>query len=157
MKIYLAGGCFWGVQAYFDLVSGVESSLVGYANSPIKNPSYEVVCSGCGAIEAVEINLDSNYLDSILSHFFNIIDPFSINKQGNDYGIQYKSGIYCISEQVLKKVKEFADNLNKNFSRPFAVEIKMLENFYKAEEYHQKYLEKNPNGYCHIDLSKARI
>ncbi len=188
MRIYLAGGCFWGVQAYFDLIKGVLDSQVGYANALpqyTKNPSqklsqtlsYEVVCSGLsGAVEAVEIDFDEGILPlhSLLARFFSIINPTSINRQGNDIGTQYRSGIYALDERVLAHTKEFIASkiapqialktslrisplATPPLTTPLqiATEVLPLANFTPAESYHQKYLAKNPNGYCHIDITKA--
>lgn len=156
--IYLAGGCFWGVQRYFDLVKGVISSQVGYGNSKIQSPSYQQVCSGTtGAVEAVEILFDSTLLTMqvLLKHFFNIIDPFALNYQGNDFGTQYRSGIYTTNHKRLEEIQDFIENLQRQLPQKIVTEALMLENFYPAEDYHQKYLEKNPHGYCHIDLKAA--
>ena len=156
--IYLAGGCFWGVQRYFDLVKGVISSQVGYGNSKIQSPSYQQVCSGTtGAVEAVEILFDSTLLTMqvLLKHFFNIIDPFALNYQGNDFGTQYRSGIYTTNHKRLEEIQDFIENLQRQLPQKIVTEALMLENFYPAEDYHQKYLAKNPHGYCHIDLKAA--
>lgn len=156
--IYLAGGCFWGVQGYFDLLKGVLNSQVGYANSKVESPSYQQVCSGATqAAEAVEISFDSTLLslEMLLKRFFSIINPFALNYQGNDIGTQYRSGIYTQDTQMLKEIKGFVENLQKQFPQKIVTEVSLLENFYPAEAYHQKYLAKNPNGYCHIDLSAA--
>ncbi|WDL74943.1 peptide-methionine (S)-S-oxide reductase MsrA [Helicobacter winghamensis] len=156
--IYLAGGCFWGVQGYFDLLKGVLNSQVGYANSKVESPSYQQVCSGATqATEAVEISFDSTLLslEMLLKRFFSIINPFALNYQGNDIGTQYRSGIYTQDTQMLKEIKGFVENLQRQFSQKIVTEVSLLENFYSAEAYHQKYLAKNPNGYCHIDLSAA--
>lgn len=163
MQIYLAGGCFWGVQAYFDLLGGVESTRVGYANahdSALNNLNYEVVCSGIsGAVEAVEITFDERVLplDEVLTRFFSIIDPLSVNRQGNDIGSQYRSGIYARDLHILNMAREFIARfvVPKVASNQIATEILPLRNFTPAESYHQKYLANNPNGYCHIDISKA--
>ncbi|TLD82938.1 peptide-methionine (S)-S-oxide reductase [Helicobacter sp. MIT 11-5569] len=156
--IYLAGGCFWGVQGYFDLLNGVIYSQVGYANSKIESPNYHQVCSGTTeAAEAVEIVFDSNILalETLLKRFFSIIDPFALNYQGNDIGTQYRSGIYTKDTKILAEIQDFIESLQKQFSQKIVTEVCLLENFYSAESYHQKYLEKNPNGYCHIDLNAA--
>ena len=163
MQIYLAGGCFWGVQAYFDLLRGVEQTCVGYANAhdfALNNLNYEVVCSGLsGAVEAVEITFDEGALplDEVLARFFSIIDPLSMNRQGNDIGSQYRSGIYARDLHILNMAREFIARFvaPKVASRQIATEILPLRNFTPAESYHQKYLANNPNGYCHIDISKA--
>lgn len=166
MQIYLAGGCFWGVQAYFDLLRCVESTRVGYANaqeSALKNLSYEVVCSGLsGAVEAVEIAFDEGVLplEEVLARFFSIIDPVSVDRQGNDIGSQYRSGIYARDLHILDVASEFitrfiAPKVALRTSKQIATEVLLLRNFTPAESYHQKYLANNPNGYCHIDISKA--
>ncbi len=156
--IYLAGGCFWGVEGYFGRVEGVVETQVGYANSKVENPSYELVCSGVtGAVEAVKVVYENKELPlkEILLRFFDIINPFALNYQGNDYGTQYRSGIYAKDSVILEEVRGFVANLQKGFSQHIVTEILELQNFYPAEAYHQKYLVKNPKGYCHIDLSKA--
>lgn len=166
MQIYLAGGCFWGVQAYFDLLRGVESTRVGYANaqeSTLKNLSYEVVCSGLsGAVEALEIAFDEGVLplEEVLARFFSIIDPVSVDRQGNDIGSQYRSGIYARDLHILDVASEFitrcvAPKVALRTSKQITTEVLLLRNFTPAESYHQKYLANNPNGYCHIDISKA--
>ncbi|MWV61915.1 peptide-methionine (S)-S-oxide reductase MsrA [Helicobacter saguini] len=172
--IYLAGGCFWGVQGYFDNLKGVFQTCVGYANSIVSNPTYEQVCSGeTQASECLEVIFDDEIIplfveskgeiksfadmqDSILLRFLSIIDPFSINRQGNDIGTQYRSGIYTIDSNSLKQAQNFIKTINKLYGKQVAIEVSPLQNFYKAENYHQKYLQKNPNGYCHIDISKAK-
>lgn len=131
---------------------------MGYANSKVESPSYQQVCSGATqATEAVEISFDSTLLslEMLLKRFFSIINPFALNYQGNDIGTQYRSGIYTQDTQMLKEIKGFVENLQKQFSQKIVTEVSLLENFYSAEAYHQKYLAKNPNGYCHIDLSAA--
>ncbi len=156
--IYLAGGCFWGIQGYFDLLDGVVESQVGYANSNVESPDYYTVCSGStNAVETLELHFAEEILslNSILRHFFEIIDPFALNYQGHDFGTQYRSGIYTRDAQILQEVREFVESYQKQYSQKIVTEVKLLENFYPAESYHQKYLQKNPTGYCHIDLSKA--
>ena len=150
--IYLAGGCFWGCQKYFDLMDGVIETEVGYANGPTENPSYEDVKHDSGHAETVRVVYDPDALplDQLLSAYFRVIDPTSVNKQGGDAGIQYRTGIYYIDEEDAAVSKAALDALAKQYDKPLAVECMPLENFYPAEEYHQKYLEKNPGGYCHI-------
>lgn len=155
-KIYLAGGCFWGVQRYFDQVIGVKKTSVGYVNSDVANPSYELVCSGrTNASEAIELVYDDKQvsLEEILNRFFSIIDPTLLNRQGNDIGTQYRSGIYTQELKSLEYIKAFIHRMQACYQRPIQTEIGKLINYYLAEEYHQKYLVKNPQGYCHIDLS----
>lgn len=156
--IYLAGGCFWGMQGYFDLLDGVKKTSVGYANSNIANPSYNLVCSGqTNATETLEVIFDDSIitLKEILERFFSIIDPTTINRQGNDIGSQYRSGIYAEDLNLLQQAKDFIQKIKSRYNKPICTEVQDLQNYYLAEEYHQKYLEKNPNGYCHIDISRA--
>lgn len=156
--IYLAGGCFWGVQGYFDLLDGVKKTTVGYANSNIANPSYALVCSGqTNATEALEIIFDDSIitLEEIFERFFSIIDPTAINRQGNDIGTQYRSGIYAKNLNLLQEAKSFIEKIKSHYDKPIRTEVQELQNYYIAEEYHQKYLQKNPNGYCHIDIFAA--
>lgn len=156
--IYLAGGCFWGVQRYFDQIVGVEKTSVGYANSSIIKPSYELVCSGkTNATEAIELIYDDEKisLEEILNRFFSIIDPTLLNRQGNDKGTQYRSGIYTQELKSLEYIKAFVKKMQVRYDKPIQTEVSELLNYYLAEEYHQQYLLKNPQGYCHIDLSKV--
>lgn len=157
-EIYLAGGCFWGVQAYFDNLKGVVSTEVGYANGNVENPTYEMVCKqDTGFAETIRIRYDAEILSLsfLLDMYYNIIDPTSYHRQGNDIGSQYRTGIYYIEKEDEEIIKNSLQALAKNYKDPIVVECLPLTNFYSAEEYHQKYLEKNPNGYCHI--SKAKI
>ena len=157
-KIYLAGGCFWGVEEYMQRIYGVYDAVSGYANGKVNNPTYKTVSSGkSGYVETVEVTYDSKKikLEDLLNHYFKIIDPTSLNKQGNDRGSQYRTGIYYVDDsdkEVIDKVMNFQA---KKYSEKIVVENMKLKNFTVAEDYHQDYLRKNPNGYCHIDLSKA--
>ena len=156
-EIYLAGGCFWGTQMYFDAIKGVVSTEVGYANGNTKNPTYEEVChNNTGHAETVKViyNGEVLSLDKLLNFYYEVIDPVSVNKQGGDIGIQYRTGIYYVDEKDLKIIEPSIKNLQNKYDKPIAVEVKPLENFYSAEEYHQKYLEKNPSGYCHISRNQ---
>lgn len=151
--IYLAGGCFWGVQKYFDQFTGIIQTTVGYANGNSENPKYEdVKAQKTGHVETVKIEYDENVRDlrKILDDYFKIIDPTSLNKQGEDEGISYRTGIYYTNSEDLKIIEEKVKEVQEGYQDPVVVEIQPLDNFYKAEEYHQKYLEKNPQGYCHI-------
>ncbi|WP_297599945.1 peptide-methionine (S)-S-oxide reductase MsrA [Helicobacter sp. UBA3407] len=156
--IYLAGGCFWGVQGYFDRLNGAVESQVGYANSEVEFPTYEQVCSGkTDAVEAIRFVFDEVKLtlEEVLARFFSIIDPFALNYQGNDVGTQYRSGIYAQDSQMLERIQQFVESYQQKLPNKIVTEIGVLKNFYPAESYHQKYLAKNPYGYCHIDLSAA--
>lgn len=151
--LYLAGGCFWGLQHYFDQVQGVLSTEVGYANANIDNPSYEQVCTGMtDAAETVEVVYDDEQLslNDILNLFFHAIDPTQVNRQGNDRGTQYRSGIYAGSQADLDAARQYVDALKAQTHLPIATEVLPLSCFAPAETYHQKYLVKNPMGYCHI-------
>lgn len=154
--IYLAGGCFWGVEKYFSMAKGIISTEVGYANGSKENPSYLDLKHGLDdASETVKITYDENIisLEKIIELYLRVIDPFSLNKQGEDEGIQYRTGIYYIDD----KDKDIVINyLNEIALINHKVEILPLKRFYQAEEYHQKYLEKNPTGYCHINMAKLK-
>ncbi len=154
-KIYLAGGCFWGVEEYFSRINGVTDTTVGYANSDTINPTYKQICDKeVKAIETVLVDFDETIvsLDFILDKFFAIIDPTSVDKQGEDAGYQYRTGIYFDNEEFLHIIKNKVSEVQKSYSDPIVTEVKSLENFFDAEEYHQDYLKKNPTGYCHIKL-----
>ena len=153
--IYLAGGCFWGTQKYFDQFEGVASTEVGYANGPDKAPTYQEVCADSGHAETVRIEYDENVitLTEILERYFLVIDPLSVNRQGHDEGIQYRTGIYYTEEDQLPKIRAVYRAEEEKAGAKLAVEVEPLANFFSAEEYHQKYLDKNPGGYCHIPAS----
>ena len=150
--IYLAGGCFWGCQKYFDLMDGVKETQVGYANGPTANPSYEEVKRHAGHAETVKVTYDPDVLplQTLLEKYFLVIDPTAVNHQGEDHGIQYRTGIYYLDPADRDTAAQALEKLARQVDKPLAVELKPLQNFYPAEEYHQKYLEKHPDGYCHI-------
>lgn len=155
-EIYLAGGCFWGVAEYMSRIKGVIGTDVGYANGRRKNPSYDQVCTGTtGHTETVHIEYDEKVisLEKILNNFWHIIDPTVLNRQGPDKGSQYRTEIYYVDENDIDMISETLQNQKKKYNTPIVTEIEPLESFYKAEEYHQEYLKKNPSGYCHIDLN----
>lgn len=151
--IYLAGGCFWGVEAYFKTIDGVLDTEVGYANGNRDRTFYEIV-KITGHAETVKIKFDQEKLslEKLLEYFYYIVDPFSVNKQGNDIGSQYRTGIYSEDKDDLAFAKNFLEEKQKNEKEKIQIEVEDLKNFVIAEEYHQDYLEKNPNGYCHIDI-----
>ena len=153
-KIWFAGGCFWGVEAFFARISGVVKTIVGYANGRTEYPSYEEI-GKTGHAETVEISYDPEKvsLQELLSLYFKIIDPISLNRQGNDIGTQYRTGIYYQDEADLPVIKAELAQQQQKYRTPIVVEVLPLKNFYPAEAYHQKYLEKNPDGYCHVDFS----
>lgn len=155
-KIVIAGGCFWGVEAYMERLAGVTFTKVGYANGSTENPTYEEVCRGTtGHVEAVWIEYDEEILslDQLLVSFWHIIDPTLLNRQGPDIGHQYRTGLYYTDPNDLAALEASKAREQEKHDRPIVTEIEPLTAFYDAEDYHQKYLQKNPNGYCHIDLS----
>jgi len=152
-QIYLAGGCFWGMQRYFDRVAGVVDTEVGFANGNMMNPSYVEVCTGkTGFAEVVKVTYNEEVipLSGILDVFFRAIDPTLLNRQGNDIGPQYRTGIYYEDIHDGEAALAFVRLEQQKYSRPIVTEIGQLRNYYPAEEYHQHYFEKNPAGYCHI-------
>jgi methionine-S-sulfoxide reductase len=152
-RIYLAGGCFWGTEKYLSLIPGVVRTEVGYANGDTANPSYEDVCyRDTGHAETVLVEYDPALLElkKLLSFFYRAIDPTAINRQGADRGVQYRTGVYYVDGGDLPVIRQSLEGLQKEYNKPLAVECEKLKNYYPAEEYHQKYLDKNPGGYCHI-------
>lgn len=151
--IYLAGGCFWGVEGYFKKLPGVYETEVGYANGKTDDTDYANVAATDHA-ETVKVCYDKSKisLEEILLHYFRIIDSLSVNRQGNDIGRQYRTGVYYIDDDD-SKIIDKVFNYEKKLHGPIAVEKSALKNFIKAEDYHQDYLDKNPGGYCHIDIS----
>ena len=158
-EIYLAGGCFWGVQKFFDQFDGVVSTEVGYANGPDIAPSYRDVCDSSGHAETVRVGYDDAVisLEQLLDYYFMVIDPLSVNRQGGDSGIQYRTGIYYVEEAQLPAVRAACERVSAAVGAPLAVEVGPIQNFFPAEEYHQKYLDKNPGGYCHIPRAKLEM
>lgn len=155
-EIVLAGGCFWGVEEYMSRIDGIIETTVGYANGTTENPTYEEVCTNItGHAEACYIKYDENILslENLLNRFWKIINPTLLNRQGPDIGSQYRTGIYYIDESDLPTIMKTFEEQKLKYDKPIVTEVEPLKVFYKAEEYHQKYLKKNPNGYCHIDLN----
>jgi len=150
--IYLAGGCFWGMQKFLDQFDGVKSTQVGYANGPDTAPSYQEVCKSSGHAETVRVDYAPGEisLTALLKFYFMVIDPLSVNRQGNDRGIQYRTGIYYTEDEQLPEIEAVYRAEEQKAGAKLAVELGRLRNFFPAEEYHQKYLDKNPTGYCHI-------
>jgi peptide-methionine (S)-S-oxide reductase len=158
-KIVFAGGCFWGVEAYFNTLDGVVATTVGYANGHKPNPSYEEVCTHTtGHAEACAIDYDETKisLGELLSAFWRVVDPTLKDQQGHDVGNQYRTGIYYVDGSDLAAIIESRDAEQKKYPAPIVTEIEPLGRFYTAEEYHQDYLDKNPGGYCHIPLDLLR-
>ena len=154
--IYLEGGCFWGLEAYMQKLNGVEDAISGYANGKTENPSYyDLKTSGHAETVKVVYNPDIISLEDILAHYLRVVNPVSVNKQGNDVGTQYRTGIYYTDEADKSIIDSVLAKEQTKHDKPIAIEVEPLKQFYDAEEYHQDYLEKNPGGYCHIDLSLA--
>jgi methionine-S-sulfoxide reductase len=152
-EIYLAGGCFWGAEKYLSLIPGVLKTEAGYANGNTANPSYEEVCrSNTGHAETVKVSYDRDTLDLsfLLELFYDAIDPTTLNRQGHDAGVQYRTGIYYTDADDKPLIDASLASLQSRCEKPVQIESGPLKNFYSAEEYHQKYLDKNPGGYCHI-------
>ena len=167
-EIYLAGGCFWGVEHFFSLLEGVLSAEPGYANGDASfngnqegdGPSYkEVYTDRTGFAETVKVTYNPEVmpLDTLLRLYFKIIDPTSLNRQGHDCGTRYRTGIFYCSQEDFQVAKAVYEELEKKSGQKFVVELCPLENFFRAEEYHQKYLDKNPDGYCHLPLEMFRF
>lgn len=145
-EIYFAGGCIWGTEHFFSLVPGVVETEAGYANSKVATPSYKEVCTGkTGAAETVRVvyNPGSVDVEKLVGLFMLTIDPTSINRQGNDIGTQYRTGIYYTDAATGAEVAKALQPYRQRYGRNFAVETGMLENFYPAEDFHQSYLDKN--------------
>lgn len=154
-KIVLAGGCFWGMEAYFKRLDGVVETEVGYANGDRKNPTYEEVCKNItGHAEVLKLAYDAEIiaLETLLMHFWKVIDPTLVNRQGGDIGSQYRTGIYYMDEADVPIIKESVAKEQNKYEKPIVTEVLPLTSYYVAEDYHQKYLDKNPGGYCHIPL-----
>lgn len=156
-EIYLAGGCFWGSEKYLASIRGVVSTQVGYANGETENPTYEEVCRhNTGHAEAVRVVYDAGILPLafLLALYYESIDPVSVNRQGGDRGAQYRTGIYYVDDHDLPVIERSIAQLQARYDKPIAIEVAPLRNFSYAEDYHQKYLDKNPGGYCHISTAK---
>ena len=158
--IYLAGGCFWGMEQLMQSIPGVIDAESGYANGTCEaDADYKTVCKGeTGFREAVRVEYDPGQvsLDALLLAYFYVIDPTVENRQGNDRGSQYQTGVYYTNESAKETVERIAE-IERGRSEKFFVEIGPLKNYYPAEEYHQNYLEKNPNGYCHIPRAEMEL
>ena len=155
-EIYLAGGCFWGLEEYFSRIKGVTDTTVGYANGQVESTNYQLIHQTDHA-ETVQVTYDDNLvtLREILLYYFRVIDPLSINKQGNDIGRQYRTGIYYTNDTDAPVIDEVTKEQEEQFGQKIAVEVEPLRHYVLAEEYHQDYLKKNPSGYCHINVNDA--
>ena len=158
--IYLAGGCFWGAEHFFKQIEGVAFTEVGFANGNTLNPTYkEVYIDTTGYAETVHIRYDNEKvgLKFLLRMFFKAIDPTSLNKQGEDEGTRYRTGIYYVDPADLPAIRTVFDEVQRTLAAPVVVEVELLRNFFRAEDYHQDYLDKNPDGYCHLPLELFRF
>ena len=156
-EIYLAGGCFWGVEKFFKMAPGIVETTVGYANGQTLDTNYDIL-KMTDHVETVHIKYDNEIvsLNKLLDYYFSIIDPTSINRQGLDEGRQYRTGIYYVDKDEIDMIKSRIESEQNKYSREIQVEVRPLKHYIKAEDYHQNYLDKNPNGYCHIDLANAK-
>lgn len=155
--IYLAGGCYWGVEKYCASIRGVAETEVGFANGNTDAPSYhQVRYENTGHAETVRVVYDPEIcpLESLLRLFFRIIDPVSVDQQGEDVGHQYRTGIYYTDDADGAVAASELAALEAKVGKPLAVECLPLTKFWSAEEYHQKYLDKNPGGYCHVPFAE---
>lgn len=154
-EIYFAGGCFWGTEHYIKQIRGVVSTEVGYANGNGENPTYEEVYTDLtGFAECVKVVYDPAVLslDRLTELYFHSIDPLSLNRQGNDCGTRYRTGIYYRDEGDRDTIERIYHAVEAKVGSPIVVELEPLRNFFPAEDYHQDYLDKNPSGYCHLPL-----
>lgn len=151
-EIYFAGGCFWGTEHFFKQIRGVTFTETGYANGNTPDPTYkEVYTDRTGYAETVHVEYDDSIsLTFLVRMFFKAIDPVSLNRQGEDAGTRYRTGIYYTDPEDLPAIKAVYDEVAREYDVPLAVELQPLRNFYPAEDYHQDYLENNPDGYCHL-------
>ena len=151
--IYLAGGCYWGMEHFLGLIRGVMDTEVGFANGNTDSPTYEeVYTDSTGYAETVKVEYDSAVLPlvDLVGLYFKAIDPLSLNQQGEDQGSRYRTGIYFTDQADEPVIRKVYDEVQQRYNAPFAVELLPLRNFYPADEYHQDYLDKNPEGYCHL-------
>lgn len=153
-EIYFAGGCFWGTEHFFKQIRGVTFTETGYANGNTPDPTYkEVYTDRTGYAETVHVEYDDSIsLPFLVRMFFKAIDPVSLNRQGEDTGTRYRTGIYYTDPEDLPAIKAVYDEVASEYDVPLAVELQPLRNYYPAEDYHQDYLENNPDGYCHLPL-----
>lgn len=158
-KIVIGGGCFWGVEEYYRRLKGIEATRVGYAQGITENPSYQDVCTGrTKHAEVVELIYDETAisLTKILEHLFRFIDPTSLNRQGHDIGTQYRVGVYYEEPGDEPLIKAYIASRQSEYKAPIVLEVQQIGLFYDAETYHQKYLVKNPGGYCHVNMNLIR-
>lgn len=164
-EIYFAAGCFWGAEKYLKLIRGVMSTEVGFANGNTPDPTYkEVYTDTTGYAECVHVTYDPQVIaiDKLTRIYFKAIDPTSLNKQGEDEGTRYRTGVYYKPDTELSTIELLREVFKEQQQalepgQKLAVELLPLKNFYRAEEYHQDYLDKNPTGYCHLTPALFRL
>jgi peptide-methionine (S)-S-oxide reductase len=159
-KIIVAGGCFWGVEAYFKQLKGIIDSSVGYVDGNMDKPTYKLVCDGVAThTEACALDYDETLisLENILEHLFRICNPFSKYKQGNDVGGQYRTGVYFYDDSDENRIRVFMKSFFKDDFLRVQTDVKKALDYVEAETYHQDYLDKVPNGYCHVNLGLAKV
>lgn len=157
--IYFAGGCFWGTQHFFAQVNGVREAVCGYANGNTQNPKYEEVYTDTtGFAETVKVTYNPARigLEELTDLFFCIIDPLTLNRQGHDEGTRYRTGIYYTDPAERAVIEKVYAREEARLGQPLVVELEPLKNFFPAEERHQDYLDKNPDGYCHLPFKAFR-
>lgn len=151
----MAGGCFWGTEHYFKQIDGVMETQVGFANGRTENPTYEEVYTDTtGYAETVKVVYDETKvsLEFLVDMYFYAIDPTLLNRQGHDEGTRYRTGIYFTDDSERAVIERVVDAKRKEYNKPVVTEIEPLRNFFPADEYHQDYLDKHPDGYCHLPL-----
>ena len=151
--IFLAAGCFWGAQHYLKQIHGVVETETGFANGNTDNPTYkEVYTDRTGYAEAVRVVFDPEVLPlkRLVQLYFDCIEPTSVNQQGEDRGTRYRTGVYYIEPEDRLTIQEVYDDVQRGYSAPLAVEVEPIRNFFPADESHQDYLDKHPDGYCHL-------
>ena len=155
-EIYLAGGCFWGLEEYFSRIEGIKKTTVGYANGQVESTNYQLIHQTDHA-ETVHLIYDEKRISlrEILLYYFRVIDPLSVNKQGNDVGRQYRTGVYYTNQADKAVIEQVFVEQEKQLGQKIAVELEPLRHYVLAEDYHQDYLKKNPGGYCHINVNDA--
>ena len=155
-EIYLAGGCFWGLEEYFSRIEGIKKTTVGYANGQVESTNYQLIHQTDHA-ETVHLIYDEKRISlrEILLYYFRVIDPLSVNKQGNDVGRQYRTGVYYTNQADKAVIEQVFAEQEKQLGQKIAVELEPLRHYVLAEDYHQDYLKKNPGGYCHINVNDA--
>lgn len=155
-EIYLAGGCFWGLEEYFSRIEGIKKTTVGYANGQVESTNYQLIHQTDHA-ETVHLIYDEKRISlrEILLYYFRVIDPLSVNKQGNDVGRQYRTGVYYTDQADKAVIEQVFVEQEKQLGQKIAAELEPLRHYVLAEDYHQDYLKKNPGGYCHINVNDA--